>query len=296
MANYLTQSALSDDAIRTLAPSVFAVEPPASASDRYAFLPTYQVVTALRAEGFLPFSARQSRTLSADMVPYARHEIRFRHVDTLKRLHGLHVPGVHNFLQAEEFDEIALVNSHDMSSCFELYHAVYRVLCGNGLVAALPHSGCSQGFYKVRHSGDIVGNVIEGAARILSETELVQTSRDAMRSIALDESDRLEFATAAVEMLYGDGTAPITPRQLLAPRRAEDQTADLWTTFNVVQENVMRGGLRSVSANGRASRTRGINSITRDYAVNRMLWNLAEAARGVTGVLEAAQSQVAATA
>ena len=39
---------LSDDQIRAEAPSVFATHPSDKVSDRYAWLPSYQVVRAIR--------------------------------------------------------------------------------------------------------------------------------------------------------------------------------------------------------------------------------------------------------
>jgi len=51
----------------------------------------------------------------------------------------------------------------------------------------------------------------------------------------------------------GKITTPITPAQLLAPRRYADEGKDLWHTFNRVQENVIAGGLSAISATRLAS-------------------------------------------
>ena len=45
------------------------------------------------------------------------------------------------------------------------------------------------------------------------------------------------------------------------PRRTEDEGQDAWSTFNVVQENLLRGGLRYVTEQGRNRSVRGISSI-----------------------------------
>ena len=72
----------------------------------------------------------------------------------------------------------------------------------------------------------------------------------------------------------------MTESQVLRPRRPEDASSDLWTTFNRVQENVIAGGLSAVQrdANGRRVRrvsTRRINGIDQDVRLNRALWELA---------------------
>jgi Domain of unknown function (DUF932) len=71
------------------------------------------------------------------------------------------------------------------------------------------------------------------------------------------------------------------PDQILAPRRYDDQGKDLWTTFNVAQENVLRGGLSGIQRNpeGRRVRrvsTREIKGIDGNVQLNRALWTLAE--------------------
>ena len=49
----------------------------------------------------------------------------------------------------------------------------------------------------------------------------------------------------------------------------------LWHTFNVVQENVLRGGIPRRSASNRLSRTRRITAIREDVRLNSALWELA---------------------
>ena len=54
-----------------------------------------------------------------------------------------------------------------------------------------------------------------------------------------------------------------------------DARADVWTTYNVVQENLMRGGLSGRSTTGRNTRTRTIEAIREDVRINNCLWQLA---------------------
>ena len=52
---------LSDEQIRRVAPSIFAEAPHDSRSERYAYIPTVEVLTELRKEGFQPFMVCQTR-------------------------------------------------------------------------------------------------------------------------------------------------------------------------------------------------------------------------------------------
>jgi hypothetical protein len=133
----------------------------------------------------------------------------------------------------------------------------------------------------VQHKGDIVGRVIEGAYEVLRGFERVDASRDAMRIITLDDDEATVFAQSALALKYDDPDkrAPITEQQLLTSDRHEDRGRDLWTTFNRVQEHLIRGGLPARAANGRRMRTRGVHGIDQNIHINRALWILAEGMR-----------------
>jgi hypothetical protein len=96
--------------------------------------------------------------------------------------------------------------------------------------------------------------------------------------------ERAAFAEAAHTLRFADAEGvvdtPIQPAQLLVPRRHDDTGQDLWRTFNVVQENVMRGGLtamrRDHHSRPRRVTTRAVNGIDQDVRLNKALWTLAE--------------------
>ena len=81
-------------------------------------------------------------------------------------------------------------------------------------------------------------------------------------------------------MSVNDGFAYLrTAEQLIEARRPEDLGHSLWTTFQRVQENVIRGGQPGRSAQGRRLQTRPVGSIDRVVSLNRALWMLAEEMR-----------------
>ncbi|MNR39035.1 hypothetical protein D3C85_1571990 [compost metagenome] len=103
-----------------------------------------------------------------------------------------------------------------------------------------------------------------------------------MRAIELKPEEAQVFASAALELKYDASAAkpaPITETQILAPRRYEDARTDLWSTFNVAQENLMRGGLIGRNATGQRRRTREVQGIDQGVKLNRALWMLAEGMR-----------------
>lgn len=252
---------LSDDQIRAVAPSIFADAPHGSRSDRYVYIPTSTVLAKLRDEGFQPFMVCQTRVRNEDRRDFTKHMIRLRHT---------------NQINGAEANEIILLNSHDGTSSYQMLAGMFKFVCHNGLVC-----GDITADIRVPHKGDVTDHVIEGAYEVLQGFEQVQASRDAMRAIALDSGEEAILARAALALKYDDPTrpTPVTEAQVLAPRRIEDRKPDLWSAFNRIQENLVKGGLSARTANGRSQRTREVRGIDQNVRLNRALWMLAEGMR-----------------
>ena len=252
---------LSDDQIRAVAPSIFADAPHGSRSERYAYIPTSTVLTKLRQEGFEPFMVCQTRVRNEDRREFTKHMIRMRHASQIN---------------GSEANEIILLNSHDGTSSYQMLAGMFRFVCHNGLVC-----GETTADIRVPHKGDVAGEVIEGAYEVLQGFEQVQASRDAMRVITLETGEEEILARSALALKYDDPTrpAPVSETQLLAPRRFDDRRPDLWSVFNRIQENMVKGGLTARTSNGRRQRTREVQGIDQNLRLNRALWMLADGMR-----------------
>lgn len=94
----------------------------------------------------------------------------------------------------------------------------------------------------------------------------------------MTEVEQGVFARVAHKYIYPEQEkAPIRADQLLTPRRYEERNKkDLWTTFNVIQENVILGDIIGRSAKGKKTTTRGVKSIDKDKRLNQARWLMAE--------------------
>jgi hypothetical protein len=178
-----------------------------------------------------------------------------------------------------EANEIILINSHDGASSYQMLAGVFRFVCCNGLVV-----GDVTNDIRIPHKGNIQDEVIEGAFRVLEDFEVVDASTDSMKALPLQREEQQAFATAALALRYGERgegepPPPVTAEQLIEARRPEDFGNSLWTTFQRVQENAMRGGQPGRGAKGRCLHTRPVGSIDRSVSLNRALWVLAEEMR-----------------
>jgi len=258
---------LTNEMLRAAVPSIFATEAHASRSARFAPVPTVTVLDGLRSEGFEPFSAVQARSRVEGKAEFTKHMVRLRH-------RSLTNTGGDAF-------EIVLVNANDGTSAYQMIPGFFRFVCENGLM-----TGETFGEIRVRHSGNAIGEVIEGAYRVLEDAPQVAEQVAAWKAIILQDSEREALAAAAHVLRFpkaaedGAVPAPIEAAALLRPRRGADRASDLWTAFNVVQENAIKGGqsARVRNAEGRMQRrtTREVAGIDQNRALNRALWLLAE--------------------
>ncbi|WP_336432542.1 integrase arm-type DNA-binding domain-containing protein [Providencia rettgeri] len=75
---------------------------------------------------------------------------------------------------------------------------------------------------------------------------------------------------------FGEESQPITEEQVLQPRLWEDKKDDLWTVYQRLQENLVKGGLSGRNAKGKRARTRSVNGIEGDIKLNKALWVMTE--------------------
>lgn len=268
-ARFDTGRALTEDELFRAAPSIFATSAHDSRSERFRPIPTIEVLRELAKENFLPVGVKQSTARDAGRADFTKHLIRMRRMDDDRK-----------YQVGDTVCEILLKNANDGSSAYDLMAGLFRIRCMNSLVA---QTGTIDSV-KVRHSGDVGAKVIEGTYRVLSEAQKALEAPTEWSKLQLTRDERLVFAEAAHVARFADAegnvSTPVQPTQLLTPRRTDDQANDLWTTFNVVQENVIRGGIRGVGrdANNRIRRvrTRAVNGIDQDVKLNKALFVLAE--------------------
>lgn len=260
--SFRSSSPISNDVLRAVAPSIFAEDKHESRSGRYSYIPTFDVLTGLRKEGFEPFMVCQTRVRDEGMRDFTKHMIRLRHAAQINDA---------------EANEIILVNAHNGSSSYQMLAGCFRFVCSNGLVV-----GDTAADIRIPHKGNILDRVIEGAYEVQDVFEKVRDQRDSMRGVILAPAEAAIFARSALTLKYDPESgvpAPITEAQLLRARRSEDVRPDLWTTFNTVQENLVQGGLSARNANGRRSHTRAVQGIDQTLKINRALWTMAEEMR-----------------
>lgn len=261
---------LTDEQIMAVAPSAFAVDKHESRSERYAYIPTSEVIAGLRANGFVPMFAKQGNSRVPGKADFTKHLIRFRHEGQAA---GLRKVG-------DTYPEVILVNSHDGTSAYKIMAGLFRLICLNGMVVAdREYANIS-----IPHKGNVTELVIEGSYTVLSESRKALEAADTWAGVTLSRQEQMVMAEAAHTVRFGDAEGetdtPIKPEQLLTARRHADTGNDLWRTANTIQENVIRGGLtawgRDAHDRPRRTTTREVRGIDADVKMNKALWLLSE--------------------
>lgn len=251
---------LTYEQLRRYCPAIFSKEPRSDVSARYGFIPTYQVLEAMDRAKFVPVEVRNYARKAKDELRFTQHMIRFREAGKVDaRTVGDVVP------------QVVLLNSHDRTSRFQMYGGLYKLLCANGLLVATDEFVRP---YIVRHTKRVVDEVVSVAQRIIGEHAKVFQYVKQMRTIELTPRQRTAFARSALA-LRPDRPGIIDAADLLHARRKEDEPPTLWNTLNVVQENLIKGGVAGVTATGRRVVTAEIRAIRPDMRINAGVWSLA---------------------
>jgi len=257
--------------LQKFVPSAFSKTYHPDRTDRYSFVATDNLVNSLISLGWELHSGKQN-----GVSKFARHVIRF----TNPKL------GYMKLKNDNVKPQIILDNSHNGGSSAQLHMGLFRLVCTNGLVIAMP------GLYtnvKFRHMGVKFEELKKLMEIVAEQYTVVGTHISEMQKVLMNAVQKEEFAIKAVAQrephmfIQKDGTIntkkvhKITNiPEILSPIRGEDKADNLWSVFNVVQERMIKGGYNRISENGRQSKTRGITNATRNIAFNKELWEIAE--------------------
>lgn len=264
---------VTQDELRYRYPAIFAEAPKETTSDQYLYIPTYKLIDGLTRQGFEIIGAKQQRSRT-NTKDHAKHVVYLSHQGY----------GQNQLAKVgEEIPMLALTNSHNGLSSFAIDTAFYRLVCSNGLM--LPSSSLSSA--RIVHKKGMEQDVIEAAVKVVTSFPEQIKQIEAMKSVQLTSAEQNLLAASASRLVFEPEVIEVNKKaginveeKLLRVRRSADQGTDLWRSFNVIQENVIKGGIKLVRENEQGHRslakTRGVNSIDRDAKLNKELFTLAQ--------------------
>lgn len=241
--------------------AIYNTKPHPKLSPSYQLVKTAEVIESFKDFGYeVTQLIGRVRASARSAGEFSRHMVRLRSNDAKPIVGGV-------------FPEIVVSNSHDGSSAFRVSAGLFRLVCSNGLVVGQRGASMTT---RIKHQGSdvqtMVQDIIKNIVEFLPDLE---NRVNRMRETVLTQAAQEDFSRNVLHMIYGD-SSPLLPITPLMRRRTEDAGNDLWTTFNVIQENMVVGGLNGVNANGNRIMTGGIRAAGRTFDFNSELWDLAE--------------------
>jgi len=245
------------------APAVFSnVWEQEKLSQRYKFFPTYKILDFFENFNWKPVNAYQSKSRVKNPFT-SKHILRLRHENATAVM-----PEVGSLIP-----EIVVKNSHDGTTGLQIHLGLFRLVCSNGLVVA--NSMIAD--FKFRHMGIEMDDIYRVTVQMQNKFDEIWNKIYEYKTIYLTDKQKLDFATQVVEYNWKNRNMNVEPEKLIIPRRDIDNADDLFTTYNVIQENLTKGGILYINPRYNTFRyTRRIKDGHRDFNVNCFLWQLME--------------------
>lgn len=265
---FLKESSL--ESLQSTIPSIFNTSS-TSMSDKYLHIPTVEIVNSLLANDFKVIGAKgsKSRKHTPDVV---KHVIFLTHKSIEK-----------DKLQLKaEIPMLRIENSHNGTCALNIGASLFRLVCSNGLIVPSTYVQNE----KVRHLKGVEKDIIEASYRVVNGFNDLNEHVGSMKSLTLNQDGMFDFAEKSLKLVFTDEEIALNMKHgidlresVLTSRRYEDNKNDLWTIFNVVQENLIRGGFKKMSLNQDNQviqrKKRAVNSIDVDRKINVGLMELA---------------------
>lgn len=243
-------------------PILFQQNKLSSLTDRYQTVSTIDPINVLRELNWIPRQVIQLNPRKESKKGYQAHRV---------RLYNPSLPVVNG-----AFIELLLTNAYDGSKAFQLALGIFRMVCTNGLVA-----GDTYRTESVKHVGYTKDKIATSILSIAPQAEPIVKALDQWSHIDLSSDEQTAFATSALELRLDEegkySADNYAVRRILTPNRSADTGNDLWTTFNRVQENMLRTGFRVRNTDTLKSRQlRPVKAMDKSDKLNKALWSLTE--------------------
>jgi hypothetical protein len=249
----IERRALTIEELGRKVPSILATKPIDDVSKKYTFVSTVDAIELIQSAGWMPYAAKQSNVRKDTKAGFQSHLVKFTRNESLSDD------------DKERFD-LLLFNSHDKGTAFKLSMGVFRFVCANGLIV-----GREDLEFRHKHIGFDEQSFMTSVSELSNQGRVIAESVADYKQIELTRNEQGIYAQSAAQIIT-DTPENMNTYDILRPRREQDRQDNLWATYNRVQENVMKGGIRRK----KQTRTRKVKALKKDAKINKALWLLTE--------------------
>ena len=207
------------------------------------YIPTLDVVTKLQDEGWRLSGVAEQRGKNRKITS---NYVQLQHPDfAVKNKHG----------KDEAYTSITISNSCNGAKPLQMNLGLFRQVCTNGLVAFDRHAEAQN----IKHIAINYSDLDRFITPMNSKVDKLLHEVDLMKHRGLSIEDMRKLATEAASLRYRN-LSDINIEDLLTVNRVEDESNDLWTVFNRIQENL----------------THDVKNMNEDIRLNQQLFALVE--------------------
>jgi len=208
------------------------------------YIPTLDVITKLQDEGWRVKGVNEQRGKNRKIVS---NYIQMHHPDFIIQ---------NNKGKDEAYTSLTISNSCNGAKPLQMSLGIFRQVCSNGLVRFDEH-GETEKIKHIEVNANDLGRFIDP---MNSKVNKLLTEVNDMKRRGLSIEDMRKLATEAASLRYIN-LENINIDDLLVVNRVEDESNDLWTVFNRIQENL----------------THDVTNLDEDIRLNKRLFSLVEA-------------------
>lgn len=206
------------------------------------YIPTLDVITKLQHEGWQLKGVDEQRGKNRKI---SSNYVQMQHPDfAVKNSKG----------KDEAYTSVTISNSCNGAKPLQMSLGMFRQVCTNGLVAFDQHAETEN----IKHIEVNYMNLDRFITSVTNKTSKLLTEVNEMKRKGLSIGDMRKLAIEAASLRYND-LDDINIDDLLVVNRVEDESNDLWTVFNRIQENL----------------THDVNNMNEDIKLNKQLFSLA---------------------
>jgi hypothetical protein len=207
------------------------------------YIPTLDVVTKLQDEGWQLSGVAEQRGKNRKT---SNNYVQLQHPDfAIKNNKG----------KDEAYTSITISNSCNGLQPLQMSLGMFRQVCSNGMIRFDEHAESQTIKHTEINSRDLDRFVIS----MNSKANTLLTEVNEMKHRGLSIKDMRKLAIEAARLRY-DNLDKINIDNLFAVNRVEDESNDLWTVFNRIQENL----------------THDVSNMNENIRLNQQLFSLVE--------------------
>ncbi len=207
------------------------------------YIPTLDVVTKLQNEGWKISGVAEQRGKNRKITS---NYVQLQHPDfAVQNSKG----------KNEAFTSITLSNSCNGNRPLQMSLGMFRQVCTNGLIRFDQHAENE----KIKHIEVNARDLDRFVVSMNSKADKLLTEVNEMKHKGLSIEDMCKLAREAASLRYTN-LDEINIDDLFAVNRVEDESNDLWTVFNRIQENL----------------THDVKNMSEDIRINQQLFSLVE--------------------